>query len=378
MGTEFYVGLLALALIKATPLVYGALCGMLCERSGVTNIGIEGMMLFGAFSAFLGAALIDQWTGGVWPAQLYLVFGLLCAMVFTALVAALHAVLSIHYKIDQVISGTVINLLAVGITNYVANAYIDPTHLQSAGVFSPISIPLLSKIPILGPILFTQQPLVYLMLILVVLLQYLVFNTPWGLRMRAVGEHPRAADTVGIGVLRTRYMNIIIGGALAGIGGAVLVLESVGRFQKDITTGRGFIALAVLIFGKWTAVGSLGAALLFGFAEALGVRLQFKDINQVYALTVLVGLGVALLGVFWALRKWVQRSHSKQPWWQIILAVVGGAGLVGISQVVTFPNINIPIEFLGLLPYILTVLILAGFVRRAVPPAALGSVYEKH
>jgi simple sugar transport system permease protein len=173
-------------------------------------------------------------------------------------------------------------------------------------------------------------------------------------------------------------MNIIIGGALAGIGGAVLVLESVGRFQKDITTGRGFIALAVLIFGKWTAVGSLGAALLFGFAEALGVRLQFKDINQVYALTVLVGLGVALLGVFWALRKWVQRSHSKQPWWQIILAVVGGAGLVGISQVVTFPNINIPIEFLGLLPYILTVLILAGFVRRAVPPAALGSVYEKH
>jgi general nucleoside transport system permease protein len=378
MGTEFYVGLLGLALIKATPLVYGALCGLLCERSGVTNIGIEGMMLFGAFSAFLGSALLNQWTGGALAAPLCLAFGLICAMLFTALIAALHAVLSIHYKINQVISGTVINLLAVGITDYVANAYIDPTHLQSVGVFAPISIPWLSQIPILGPILFTQQPLVYLMLILVVILQYLVFNTPWGLQMRAAGEHPRAADTVGISVLRTRYMNIIIGGALAGIGGAVLVLESVGRFQKDITTGRGFIALAVLIFGKWTAAGSLGAALLFGFAEALGVRLQFKDINQLYALAVLVGLGIALLGLFWLLRKLIQRSRNAQPWWQIGLTLGGGAAMVAISQVAPFPNISIPIEFLGLLPYFLTILVLAGLVKRAVAPAALGEVYEKN
>ncbi len=378
MGPEFYVGLLSLALIKATPLVYGALCGLLGERSGVTNIGIEGTMLFGAFSAFLGSALLDQWTGGALPAPVCLVFGLICAMAASALIAALHAVLSIHYKIDQVISGTVINFLAIGITNYVANAYIDPTHLESAGVFPPINIPVLSQIPILGPILFSNQPLVYLMLILVAVFQYLVFHTPWGLRMRAVGEHPRAADTVGIHVLRTRYMNIIIGGALAGIGGAVMVLESVGRFQKDITTGRGFIALAVLIFGKWTAAGSLGAALLFGFAEALGVRLQFKDINQLYALTFLVGVGVVLLGLFWALRKVVQRGRNRQPWWQIGLTLGGGAALAVLAQVVTFPNISIPIEFLGLLPYLLTILVLAGLVRRAIPPAALGSVYEKH
>ena len=377
MDTQFYVGLLTLALIKATPLVYGALCGLLCERSGVTNIGIEGMMLFGAFSAFLGAALLNQWTAGVLAGPVYLVFGLLCAMIFTDLVAALHAILSIHYKINQVISGTVINLLAVGITDYVANAYIDPTHLQSAGVFAPLNIPLLSKIPILGPILFSQQPLVYLMLILVFLVQYLVFHTPWGLRMRAVGEHPRAADTVGINVLRTRYINIMLGGALAGIGGAFLVLESVGRFQKNITTGRGFIALAVLIFGKWTAVGSLGAALLFGFAEALGVRLQFRDINQLYALVTLVGLGVALLGVFWAVRKLIRRSAGKQPWWQILLAFFAGAALAGLSQVIPFPNISIPIEFLGLLPYLLTILVLSGLVKRAIAPAALGTVYEK-
>ncbi|MDR3577297.1 MAG: ABC transporter permease [Anaerolineaceae bacterium] len=378
MNTLFYVGLLSLALIKATPLVYGALCGLLCERSGVTNIGIEGMMLFGAFMAFLGSALLVQWTGGVLAGPVYLIFGLLCAMIFTALVAALHAVLSIHYKINQVISGTVINLLAAGITNYVANAYIDPTHLESAGVFPQINIPLLSKIPILGPILFSQQPLVYLMLVLVVLVQYLVFHTPWGLRMRAVGEHPRAADTVGINVLRTRYTNIIIGGALAGIGGASLVLESVGRFQKDITTGRGFIALAVLIFGKWTAVGSLGAALLFGFAEALGVRLQFHDINQLYALFTLVGIGVALLGVFWTMRKVIKRSANKQPWWQIALAFLVGVAVVGLSQIIQFPDFSIPIELLGLLPYLLTILVLSGLVRRAIAPAALGSVYEKH
>ncbi len=378
MNSDFYIGLLSLALIKATPLVFGALCGLLCERSGVTNIGIEGMMLFGAFSAFLGSALLDQWTGGVLAGPVYLVFGLVCAMVFTGLVAALHAVLSIHYKINQVISGTVINLLAVGITDYIANAYIDPTHLQSAGVFSPINIPLLSQIPILGPILFTQQPLVYLMLILVFLVQYLVFHTPWGLRMRAVGEHPRAADTVGINVLRTRYVNIILGGALAGIGGASLVLESVGRFQKDITTGRGFIALAVLIFGKWTAVGSLGAALLFGFAEALGVRLQFRDINQLYALVTLVGLGLLLLGLFWLARKLIRRAANKQPWWQIVLILLTGGALAGLAQILPIPNISIPVEFLGIIPYILTILVLSGLVRRAIPPAALGSVYEKH
>jgi simple sugar transport system permease protein len=155
-------------------------------------------------------------------------------------------------------------------------------------------------------------------------------------------------------------------------------LESVGRFQKDITTGRGFIALAVLIFGKWTAVGSLGAALLFGFAEGLGVRLQFRDINQLYALVTLIGLGLILLGLFWVIRKLIQRSASKQPWWQILLVLLAGSTLAGLAQIVPIPNIMIPVEFLGIIPYILTILVLSGLVRRAIAPAALGSVYEKH
>ena len=377
MTQEFIIGLLALALIKATPIMFGALCGLLGERVGVVNIGIEGMMLTGAFSAFLGSALLSKWTGAVWPAPAYLIFGLCFAMLCSALIAALHAVLSIHYKIDQVISGTVINLLAVGITNYVANAYIDPTHLQSVGVFSPIVIPWLSQIPVIGPILFSQQPLVYVMLILVFFIQYALFDTPWGLRLRSVGEHPRAADTVGIDVIRTRYVNVILGGALAGIGGAFLVLESVGRFQKLITTGRGFIALAVLIVGKWTATGALGAALLFGFAEALGVRLQFRDTNQLMALTLLAGAGLLLLGLFLMAQKLLQGAKNKRPWWKVLLTAGIGVGMFTTSQVVTFPTFSIPIEFLGLLPYLLTILVMAGLVRRAIPPAAVGTPYEK-
>jgi ABC-type uncharacterized transport system permease subunit len=377
MGQEFYTGLLTLALVKATPLVFGALCGLLCERSGVINIGIEGMMLMGAFSAFMGSALFNKWTAGAWPTTVYLVFGLLFAMLCTALIAALHAVLSIHYKIDQVISGTVINLLAVGITNYIANAYIDPTHLTSAGVFSQVNIPFLSDLPVIGRVLFNQQPLVYLMLFLVFFIQYALFHTPWGLRTRSVGEHPRAADTVGIHVNRTRYLNVILAGALAGIGGAFLVLESVGRFQKLITTGRGFIALAVLIFGRWTATGSLVAALLFGFAEALGVRLQFKDINQLKALVFLTGVGICLLGLYWLIQKAVQGKKQTRPWWAALVALAVGLATAIFAQLFPFPAFSIPIEFLGLLPYLLTLLVLAGLVRRAVPPAAIGRPYEK-
>jgi simple sugar transport system permease protein len=264
MDTAFFVGLLFLALIKATPLALGAMSGLMCERSGVINIGIEGMMLVGAMTAFLGSVVFNDLTGGTLPKVFSLLAGLFVAMLASGLIALLHAWLSIHYKVDQIISGTVINLLAVGITNFTANAYIDPNHIAGVGVFPVIEIPLLSKIPILGPIFFMHQPLVYIMLILVAVIQYALFNTPWGLRTRSVGEHPRAADTVGINVLRTRYINVTLGGVLAGMGGAFLVLESVGRFQKLMTTGRGFIALAAMIFGKWTSVGALVSALLFG------------------------------------------------------------------------------------------------------------------
>ncbi len=377
MDTAFFVGLLFLALIKATPLALGAMSGLMCERSGVINIGIEGMMLVGAMTAFLGSVVFNDLTGGTLPKVFSLLAGLFVAMLASGLIALLHAWLSIHYKVDQIISGTVINLLAVGITNFTANAYIDPNHIAGVGVFPVIEIPLLSKIPILGSIFFMHQPLVYIMLILVAVIQYALFNTPWGLRTRAVGEHPRAADTVGINVLRTRYINVTLGGVLAGIGGAFLVLESVGRFQKLMTTGRGFIALAAMIFGKWTSVGALVSALLFGFAEGLGVRLQLGDVNELQALTLLIGIGVAMVGVVWVVSKLLRGADDKRSGVLVGGTLVLGVAMVLFSMLGTFIEIEIPIQFLGLLPYFLTILVLAGVVGRAIPPVAIGKPYEK-
>lgn len=377
MDTAFFVGLLFLALIKATPLALGAMSGLMCERSGVINIGIEGMMLVGAMTAFLGSVVFNDLTGGTLPKVFSLLAGLFVAMLASGLIALLHAWLSIHYKVDQIISGTVINLLAVGITNFTANAYIDPNHIAGVGVFPVIEIPLLSKIPILGPIFFMHQPLVYIMLILVAVIQYALFNTPWGLRTRAVGEHPRAADTVGINVLRTRYINVTLGGVLAGMGGAFLVLESVGRFQKLMTTGRGFIALAAMIFGKWTSVGALVSALLFGFAEGLGVRLQLGDVNELQALTLLIGIGLAIVGVVWVVGKLLRGADDKRSGVLVGGTLVLGVAMVLFSMLGTFIEIEIPIQFLGLLPYFLTILVLAGVVGRAIPPVAIGKPYEK-
>lgn len=377
MEITLLVSLFTLAIIKATPLVYGALCGILGERSGVINIGIEGMMLTGAFMAFMGSALFNQWTGGKFSPTTALIIGLITGAIGSALVAALHALLSIHYKIDQVISGTVINLLAAGITDYAANVYIDPSHLSGVGVFPALPIPLLSQIPIIGPIFFSHQPMTYLMFALVIFLQYAVFHTPWGIRMRSVGEHPRAADTVGINVNRMRFVNIILAGVLAGLGGAFLVLESVGRFQKLMTSGRGFIALAVMIFGRWTPVGAFGAALLFGFAEALGVRLQFGDINHLYALMVIIGVILLSVGGFQLVRKLLLKHRTIKQYASIAPILLLGVGLLVAANRIEFPLILIPIEFLGLLPYILTILVLTGLAGKAVAPAAIGRPYEK-
>jgi simple sugar transport system permease protein len=377
METALIVSLFTLAIVKATPLVYGALCGILGERSGVINIGIEGMMLIGAFMAFMGSALFDQWTGSQYPPNVALLIGLLTGVTGSALVAALHAVLSIHYKIDQVISGTVINLLAAGITDYAANVYIDPSHLSGVGVFPAIPIPILSRIPVIGKIFFSHQPMIYLMFALVFFLQYAIFHTPWGLRMRSIGEHPRAADTVGIDVNRMRYINIMLAGVLAGLGGAFLVLESVGRFQKLMTAGRGFIALAVMIFGRWTPVGAFAAALLFGFAEALGVRLQFGDINHLYAVVIIIGVILVAVGGFRLVRRFAGRQRTIQPYAPTAAILLLGSGILIAANQIEFPPVVIPIEFLGLLPYVLTILVLTGFVRRAVGPAAIGRPYEK-
>ena len=179
----------------------------------------------------------------------------------------------------------------------------------------------------------------YLMLIMVALLQYALFKTPWGLRTRAVGEHPRAADTVGINVNRRRYINVTLGGLLAGLGGAFLVLESVGRFQKLMTNGRGFIALAALIFGKWTSVGALGSALLFGLSEALGVRLQLGDINELQALVLLIGLGLLLLALGFVGLKLIRRGADKRPNRTIVVIAIAGLAMIAAALFIDWPPV---------------------------------------
>ncbi|MDH4207947.1 MAG: ABC transporter permease, partial [Anaerolineae bacterium] len=210
-------GMIQATLSAATPLTLGAMCGLLCERSGIINIAIEGMMLFGAFAGVAFAALFNN----LW-------MGLIAATLIGGLMGGLHAVLSIKYKVDQIIGGTVINILAVGATRFLNLRVLEPAGLSTPGHFETIHIPLLADIPIVGPILFENQPTTFIMLILLVAVNYVVFFTPWGLRMRACGEHPGAADTVGVHVNRMRYISVIIAGLIAGVGGAYFSLGQVG------------------------------------------------------------------------------------------------------------------------------------------------------
>src|SRR4030042_136999 len=231
----------------STPLVLGALCGLMGERAAGINIGIEGQMLMSAFIAFL----FNVWTGN-------LPLSILAGVLTGALLGLLLAFMAVTLKIDQIIGGTVINILAVGLTGY-----FYATGLTDDGGAGPIIIPGLSEIPLIGPVLFKNPPITYTAIILVFVINYVLFYTKWGLRTRAVGEHPRAADTVGINVYMRRYVNVILGGALAGLAGALLTLGAGGSFERGMTNGRGFIALACMIFGRWTPLGSWGAALFF-------------------------------------------------------------------------------------------------------------------
>ena len=276
---------MASALRHSTPLILGALCGLIGERSGIINIGIEGQMLMAAFMSFLIASYANSIGLGI-------VVGLLTG----ALLGLLLAFMSIRLKVDQIIGGTVINILALGITGYFYQA-----GLTTGGKLQPIAIPVLSEIPLVGRVLFTNPPIMYTTIVLVFVVQYVLFHTKWGLRTRAVGEHPRAADTVGVNVFTIRYVNTVIAGAIGGLAGTFLTLEAVGSFERAMTNGRGFIALAVMIFGKWTPLGSWGAALLFGLATAMQTQLQFAG------------------------------------------------------------TVNIPHQFIGMIPYLLTILVLAGF-----------------
>ena len=300
-------GMLRIMIMRSIPIVLGALSGILCERAGVVNIAIEGMMISGALVGAIVGSLFGLWAGA------------LAAIVVGGLVAFVHAILSIKYKVDQIISGTIINIFTIGLTSYIVTKILQERewqYLNQSGIFMPTGIPILSKIPFIGPILFNHNPYVYSMYILVIILSIALFRTKWGLRVRSVGEHPKAADTLGINVFRIRYTSVILGGMLAGFAGSYFSLGSAGYFNQDMTAGRGFIGLAAMIFGNWTPIGSLGAGLLFGFAESLATNL-------------------------------------------------------------TLLRVPIPSDLMLNVPYILTMVVLAGVVGRSRGPAAAGTPYEK-
>ncbi len=284
----------------STPLVLGALAGVLCERSGIINIGIEGHMLLGAFLGYM----VNVWTGN-------LALAVAAAMGAGALMGLLLGYTSISLKMDQVIGGTVINILAVGLTGYFYTV-----GLMTEGKLTTVPLGGLADIPLLGPVFFNNGMITYAGFFLVFLLQIMIYRTVWGLRTRSVGENPHAADTLGIKVIRMRYMNVVIAGAIAGLAGGFLTLESVGSFGRSMTNGRGFIALAVMIFGNWTPIGAWGAALLFGFATAMQTQLNFM-------------------------------------------------------------GVNIPHQFVAMLPYLMTIIVVAGLVGRTRPPASEGIPFEK-
>lgn len=328
--------LLPIILALATPLALGALCGVVNERSGVVNIGIEGIMLWAAFNGYLVGFALHEAVGGL-PA---IALGVLAAILTGALLGLLHAWLSVSVRADQIISGVMINIAAFGVTAYLNRLIITPSGRGGAGVLAPLALPdAVTNLPLVGPLLamfFEQGPIAMSLLFIVVGLQFALFRTRWGLRTRAVGEHPRAADTVGINVFRQRYLNVILGCALAGLAGAYLTLESTGSFQNGMTGGRGFIALAAMIFGRWTPVGAFGGALLFGAATALGVVVDVRAPAT-------------------------------------IVAPFVGAPLAELGQVMG----AIPSFWYAAIPYLLTIVILAGVVGRAIPPAADGVPYEK-
>jgi len=253
-------GLLQGTVLLSVPLIFGALSGVLCERAGVVNIAIEGQLLAGAFLSALVGSLTNS-----------LLAGLIAAVVAGVLVSSVLAVFAVRYFVDQVIVGVVVNTLVLGVTSFFYTAVMteDPETYNSPPVMQPIAIPILSDIPVIGPVLFNQSLIVYLMYVIAALVHVALFKTRWGLRVRAVGEHPKAADTVGIDVNRLRFRNVLLGGAVSGLGGAFFTLGSVGAFGKNMTAGKGFIALAAMIFGRWSPLGAIGAALLFGFADQL-------------------------------------------------------------------------------------------------------------
>ncbi len=302
-----FTGLLQGALLLSVPLIFGAMSGVISERSGVINIAIEGQLLAGAFMSGVVASL----TQNTWV-------GLLIAPFAGMAISWLLAVFAIKYGIDQVVLGFVLNVLVIGLTGFLYKKLLIPyqSTWNAGGTFAPIEIPVLAKIPVIGPIFFAQSIIVYLMYVAVIVIHIALFKSRWGLRTRSVGEHPTAAESVGIDVNKVRFRNVLIAGAVAGLGGAFFTLGAVGAFSKEMTAGKGFIALAALIFGRWSPLGAVAAALIFGFADNL-------------------------------------------------------------QGVLTITGTPIPSEFMLMAPYIATIIAVSGFVGRVRAPAADGIPYKR-
>lgn len=306
LTTTFIVALLSAAIRLSIPILFAALGGMYSELSGVSNIGLEGIMLVGAFAGVVGS----YYTGSQW-------FGALMAIIFGILIALIFSIATVNIKINQIVTGVAINLLAVGLTSFFFRAIFGITTVPiTVNNFKSLEIPILSSIPILGEIFFKQTVLVYIAFLLVPISYYILYKTSWGLSIRTVGEHPMAADTVGISVDKVRTICVLISGALGGLGGCFLSLGQFNMFVDNMVSGRGFIAVAAVIFGKWNPKGVLLASLLFGFADALQIRIQMT-------------------------------------------------------------GVNIPYQFLLMFPYLLTIVAVTGIVGRTSSPRALGNPYEK-
>ena len=298
-------GMLQATVVRAVPIALAAMAGILCERVAVINIGIEGMLLAGAFAGALFGSIFGNF------------FGLILAVLVGGFFGFILATLVVTFRVDQIIAGVAINIFVLGITSFLTSHLLKSNpELNDAPVFKSINLPVLSDIPVLGPVLFKQNIFVYFSIFIVIISTYYLFKTAYGLRARAVGEHPKAAETLVISVLKTRFHHVIMGGMIAGFGGAWFTLGSVGRFDEGMTGGRGFIGLAAMIFGRWHPVGALFAALIFGFADSLQQKL-------------------AIL---------------RTP---------------------------IPSEFLAMAPYLVTIIVVAGIVGNAKPPQAIGQAYVK-
>ena len=289
------------AITFGLPLAMAAMVGIMCERTGIVNIGIEGTLLVSSFVGFFTASTSGN-----------LILGLISAVAMGAISGLLLSLLAVTWKMDQIIAGTIINILATGLTSF----FYKQGHTIPS-TFPEVDIPGLSSIPFFGPVLFMHGPLTYTGIILIFVLWVALYKTPWGLRSRAVGEHPSSADTAGVSVIKLRYLNVAIAGAFGGLAGAYLTLELVGSWDRGFSAGKGFTALALMIFGRWNPIGALGAAIFFGTAQAVTNQLM-------------------------------------------------------ITQVVTIPQ-----QFTNMLPYVLTILILAISAGKVRAPAAEGQPYEK-